>query len=112
MLTRSEKDAQIAQLKTKTENEIHQAAISDPDNPPLTDSELGEFVPIRAFPGNTLLEKYKNIRERNGKQLVSIRCDVDILDYFRAKGKGYQTVMNDALRAFMEAEIQHSRQNR
>lgn len=38
------------------------------------------------------------------KQLVSVRFDTDVLDWFRAEGAGYQTRMNAVLRAFMESE--------
>ncbi|OAN72197.1 hypothetical protein A8B83_10820 [Rhodobacteraceae bacterium EhC02] len=37
------------------------------------------------------------------KQAISLRLDRDVLDYFRASGKGYQTRMNAVLRAYMEA---------
>jgi len=35
------------------------------------------------------------------KQQISIRLDRDILDYFRAGGRGYQTRINDVLRAYV-----------
>jgi uncharacterized protein (DUF4415 family) len=43
-----------------------------------------------------------------GKTKITIRIDNDILEWFRAqiykaKGGSYQTMMNDALRAFVEA---------
>jgi uncharacterized protein (DUF4415 family) len=37
------------------------------------------------------------------KQLVSLRVDADVLAWFRARGKGYQTHMNEALRRAMQA---------
>lgn len=36
------------------------------------------------------------------KQLVSIRVDADVLAWYRARGKGYQTYMNQALRRAMQ----------
>jgi uncharacterized protein (DUF4415 family) len=42
-----------------------------------------------------------------GKRLISLRIDADVLEYFQAGGKGYQTRMNAVLRAWMTA-----RQNR
>lgn len=36
------------------------------------------------------------------KQLTG-RFDEDVLEWFRARGKGYQTEMNALLRAYMEA---------
>lgn len=105
MLPPEERARQIERLKNMTDSEAYQNALDDPDNPPLTDAQLAEFEPVKNVPGDTLLEKYKNIREKKYKQLISIRFDADVLHYFRAKGKGYQSIMNDALRAFMEAEI-------
>ncbi len=37
------------------------------------------------------------------KRLVSLRLEPDVLDFFRAQGKGYQTRMNAVLRAYMRA---------
>jgi uncharacterized protein (DUF4415 family) len=36
------------------------------------------------------------------KQLVSLRVDADVLAWYRALGKGYQTSMNAALRRAMQ----------
>lgn len=38
------------------------------------------------------------------KQMISLRLDADVLDFFRAKGKGYQTRINAVLRAYMVAQ--------
>jgi uncharacterized protein (DUF4415 family) len=37
------------------------------------------------------------------KEQISIRLDRDMLEWFRARGKGYQREMNALLRAYMEA---------
>ena len=37
------------------------------------------------------------------KAAVSLRLDADILDWFKARGAGYQTRINAVLRAYMEA---------
>ena len=36
------------------------------------------------------------------KQAVSIRLDQDVLDFFKAGGKGYQTRINAVLRSYMD----------
>jgi uncharacterized protein (DUF4415 family) len=41
------------------------------------------------------------IRLPPGKQLVSIRLDRDVLDWFKRQGKGYQTKINAVLRAYV-----------
>ena len=38
------------------------------------------------------------------KGAVSLRLDADILAFFKAQGKGYQTRMNAVLRAYMDAQ--------
>jgi uncharacterized protein (DUF4415 family) len=38
------------------------------------------------------------------KETVTIRIDKDVLHWFRAQGRGYQTRVNRLLRAFMEAK--------
>ena len=38
------------------------------------------------------------------KKPVSIRLDRDVLEFFKAQGKGYQTRINAVLRAYMEAQ--------
>ncbi len=38
-----------------------------------------------------------------GKKQTTIRFDQDVLDWFKAQGKGYQSRMNAVLRAYVEA---------
>jgi uncharacterized protein (DUF4415 family) len=38
------------------------------------------------------------------KKAISLRLDSDVLEFFKAQGKGYQTRMNAVLRAYMEAQ--------
>ena len=44
-----------------------------------------------------------------GKENVTLRIDRDVLEWFRATGKGFHTRMNAVLRAYMEAHQQHMR---
>lgn len=37
------------------------------------------------------------------KTVVTIRLDPDVLEWFKAQGKGYQTRINALLRAYMKA---------
>jgi uncharacterized protein (DUF4415 family) len=37
------------------------------------------------------------------KEPINLRIDADILDWFRQSGKGYQTRINNVLRAFVES---------
>lgn len=93
-------------LTKMNDEEAYENALDDPDNPPLADKVLNEFVRTRDIPGRSIMEKYENLRKKRYKKLVAIRYDADVLEYFKAKGKGYQSLMNDALRAFMQAEME------
>ena len=37
------------------------------------------------------------------KRAISMRLDEDLLDFFRAQGRGYQTRINAVLRSYMKA---------
>jgi uncharacterized protein (DUF4415 family) len=39
-----------------------------------------------------------------GKSSIHLRVDRDVLDWFRAQGRGHLTRMNAVLRAFVEAQ--------
>ena len=45
----------------------------------------------------------RGIKPTPSKQQVTIRLDDDVLEWFRALGKGYQTRINSLLRAYMDA---------
>jgi len=40
----------------------------------------------------------------NGKTSVHLRIDNDVVEWFRARGKGHLTRMNAVLRAYVEAQ--------
>lgn len=77
-----------ARVDAMTEEELDAAARSDPDAQPTTEEDWAEAVLILPGP----------------KQLVCLRIDRDILDWFRVQGRGYQTRMNAVLRRYMEAQ--------
>jgi uncharacterized protein (DUF4415 family) len=43
------------------------------------------------------------VRLPKRKKAVSLRLDPDVLDWFKQEGKGYQTMINAVLRAYVEA---------
>ncbi len=40
---------------------------------------------------------------KSSKVQLTVRLDRDVLDWYRSRGRGYQTQINALLRAFMEA---------
>ena len=41
----------------------------------------------------------------SSKTSISLRVDADVLDWFKAQGRGYQTRINAVLRAFKDASL-------
>ena len=71
------------------------AASTDPDARVLTDEEWEEIKP-RLRVGRPRLE--------SPKQPMTIRIDADVLAALKASGKGWQTRVNDALRAWLVSQ--------
>jgi uncharacterized protein (DUF4415 family) len=73
----------------------------DPDNPPLTATQLVRFRPSREVVPHTV-EAYL---KRNGrpplgeepKVQVTLRLDASVIAHFKARGPGWQTRINEAL---------------
>ena len=47
----------------------------------------------------------RGLRPIAPKASISLRLDADVLEWFKARGRGYQTRMNAVLRAFKEASL-------
>ena len=45
------------------------------------------------------------------KKAVSIRLDSDILDWFKSQGKGYQSMINNVLRTYVDHQQNHTSQD-
>jgi len=109
---------------------IHAAALSDPDNPPLTDEELARLRPAREVMPPALyaalIDKTNPVRcipvtdaehaarveaiRRRGrppldtpKVPIHIRLSADVLAAFKATGKGWQTRIDALLREAVAA---------
>lgn len=57
MSTLIDRDNELKFLKNMTDDQAYANALSDPDNPPLTEEQLATVVRLRDVPGETLLEK-------------------------------------------------------
>jgi len=72
----------------------------DPDDAPeLTDAELAE---AEIWEGDRFIRRVGRPKGSGTKELVSLRLDRDILDFFREGGPGWQTRINDYLRGALE----------
>ena len=82
------------------ESEIQRQIKEDPDAPEWTEEDWARARPaIEVDPD--LVEWSRRIRGKQKaptKELISIRLDPDITEYFRDSGPGWQTRLNDTLR--------------
>jgi uncharacterized protein (DUF4415 family) len=84
-LKRMKSQTDWARVAATTQEEVERQIASDPDDW-LTDANA---VLIRGIP------------PMPNKQRVNIRLDREVLDYFRASGRGYQTRINQVLKVFV-----------
>ena len=102
----SKRTGQRVYLPTAVEDaQITAAALSDPDNPPLTLDELKQMKPVGDNPALVAILRQHGKLGRPSlpadqrKQRVTLHLDPDVLARLRDGGKGWQTRANAALRA-------------
>lgn len=84
------------ELTEEEDAAITAAALSDPDNPPLTDEELASMRPFA--------EVHPDLVRRRGPQKaptkvqITVRLDREVVERFRGDGPGWQGRINQALR--------------
>ena len=69
---------------------ITKAAMADPDNTPFTDEEWEKVKP-------TLVRGRGRPLGSGAKEQVTLRIDKEILDFYKSKGEGWQTFINQVL---------------
>jgi uncharacterized protein (DUF4415 family) len=75
-------------LRQMADDEIEQAALSDPDALPLPAEFWKDAKVVMPSP----------------KHVITIRVSGPVLDFFKRQGKGYQSRMNAVLEAYVKAQ--------
>jgi uncharacterized protein (DUF4415 family) len=83
---RGESRTDWAKVDAMTESELEASITADPDD---VHEEPDWSQAVKGLPPR--------------KEHINIRIDADVLDWFRTKGRGYQTRINNVLRAFVES---------
>ena len=96
------RNRRIGRLTNEEEARIQRQIASDPDAPELTDEQLRQGKPFaEMFP--ELMGSIRRARGRpvseNPKVPVTIRLDREVVEKFKATGRGWQGRMNEALKA-------------
>jgi len=83
-------------------------------DPRLTDDQMSQLRALEGREPDTKdipeapAENWKNAKRgtfwKARKEAISLRVDMDVLDWLRSQGPGYQTTINRILRERMETE--------
>ncbi|WGF88749.1 BrnA antitoxin family protein [Marinivivus vitaminiproducens] len=76
-----------SRIEARSEGELERSIADDPDWKDVPEDWWRKAEPV---PGGN-------------KKLLSLRIDDDVVTWFRGQGRGYQTLMNNVLRAYMRA---------
>ena len=69
----------------------------------LNDEQLAEMKPISEFPEFQALVKLGRPVKSNPKKSTTIRLNAEVLDFFKTRGKGWQTKINDILQKYVDS---------
>lgn len=89
---RGESKTDWARLDAMTEADLERAIAEDPDSDPKLLEPPADWT-FFALP----------VLPKGPKKLISLRLDAEVVDYFRAQGPGYQTMMNGVLLNYVRA---------
>ncbi len=91
----------VRPLSDAEEADIQKRIAEDPDNPEWTEQDFKNARPFaEVFP--ELMESIRRSRGRPAvprpKQQISLRLDPEVIDKFKATGKGWQARINEVLK--------------
>lgn len=93
--------ADILRISDAEESQIKRQIAADPDDSEITDDDLAAAKPF----SEALPELFQSIQRARGRPVqdqtktpITIRLDPDIVEHYKATGKGWQSRMNDDLR--------------
>ncbi|MGD9582653.1 MAG: BrnA antitoxin family protein [Lysobacterales bacterium] len=100
------KSASSPSAKQPAAKRVASSTKSKTDWSRLTSSKKGqatdehpEFDPAHVIRGIVR----RGLKPVSSKELISLRIDQDVIEWFKAMGPGYQTRINSVLRAFRDA---------
>jgi uncharacterized protein (DUF4415 family) len=79
--------------------------VVDEDNPPWTKADFARAVPFSGLPSDlqrVLSNRPRGLQKEPKKVAVSIRLSPDVVKAFRASGAGWQTRVDEILRAHIK----------
>lgn len=96
-LQRLKDETNDARLDAMTDDDIARAVASDPTMAPI---------------GSIDWDKASLVIPPTAKDVITLRLDHDVLEWLRSTGKGYQTRINQVLRAWRDQTLQKAAEER
>jgi uncharacterized protein (DUF4415 family) len=93
MVAEGKTQTNFERLRSITDADIEAAMRDDPDWKDFIDVDWSKATIVYPQPKNA----------------ISIRLDKDVVDFFKATGKGYQTRINAVLRHYMQETIKNKK---
>jgi uncharacterized protein (DUF4415 family) len=98
-LFQCERQKKMKQTSTIKKSETDWDRLNAMEDKDIDFSDIPRLTPEQFAKGVLM----KGLKPVDRKILLSLRVDQDVLEWFKAQGAGYQTKMNQLLRAYMEA---------
>lgn len=98
-------------ISDKEDRRITKAAESDPDSPILDEEWFKKARPAAEVVPELVEDYRRRVRGKQKaptKERVTLRLDPEIVDHFRAGGKGWQSRINETLRKALKLDRQAS----
>ena len=92
---------ELGKITSKTDWEKVHRAVATGKEPDMSHSDDAE-VPDAEFAAALLKRRAGRPKKASPKEHINLRIDSDIVAAFRTSGKGWQTRVNNALRAYLK----------
>lgn len=73
------------------------------DSPPLSDELLSRMRPVKEQHPK-IPKRVRGVQKTPTKIPVSIRLSPSVVDYFKSKGKGWQSQLDEALQEYVNSQ--------
>ena len=96
---------ELANMRKKGKSKSNWEAVKN-----IKDQDLEKIIKSDVDSNTTIPEEWEGLTVGfpEPKEQISLRVDKDVLRWFRGKGKGYQTYMNNILRSYVSMQEKHS----
>jgi uncharacterized protein (DUF4415 family) len=90
----------MRKAKPRSKARFTAADLAAVESPPLTDEQLARMRPASEVVPEIVAayRRYRGPQKRPTKGQITLRLDTDVIDHFRARGKGWQARINATLR--------------